>query len=50
MGKLGFCQGILAGPVLLAILLAVVNFVTRVEYKVHSPRSSAVIVTGASSG
>jgi len=50
MGGLGFCQGILAAPVLLALLLAAINFATRVEYKVHNPHDSAVIITGASTG
>lgn len=47
---LGFFQGILAGPVLIAILFAAVNFTTQVKYKVHLPSSSAVILTGASTG
>jgi len=42
--------GILAAPVLAAVLALLVDFATRVEYKVFAPHSSAVIVTGASTG
>jgi len=42
--------GLLAAPVLAALLALLADFATRVQYKVHSPQSSAVIVTGASTG
>jgi len=42
--------GLLAAPVFAALLALLADFATRVEYKVHSPQSSAVIVTGASTG
>jgi len=45
-----FVLGVLAFPVLVAVLSSIINFCTRVEYKVHAPNSSAVILTGASSG
>jgi len=42
--------GVLAAPVLAALLVFLVDFATRVEYKVFRPQSAAVIVTGASTG
>jgi len=42
--------GVLIAPVFVALLALLVDFATRVEYKVHTPQSSAVIVTGASTG
>jgi NAD(P)-dependent dehydrogenase (short-subunit alcohol dehydrogenase family) len=48
--KPSILAGVLAAPVLLALLVLLIDFVTRVEYRVHTPQSSAVIVTGASTG
>jgi len=47
---LSILLGVLAAPVLAAILALLVDFATRVEYKVFPPHSAAVTVTGASTG